>query len=67
MTIETEGIAFKGIGWAAVTVMGEAEALAPARDMRNTMLLIGGTLLAIVAGVGLAFSRSITQPIARLI
>ncbi|WP_323015049.1 methyl-accepting chemotaxis protein [Devosia sp.] len=52
--------------WAAVAVMATDEVLAPVTNMRNMMLLIGAGLLAVVAGLGLVFSRSITLPITRL-
>src|SRR5690606_25283178 len=34
--------------------------------LRNTMLLVGGALLLIAAGLGLLFSRSVTKPISSL-
>jgi len=52
--------------WAAVAVMATDEVLAPVTNMRNMMLLIGAGLLAVVAALGLVFSRSITLPITRL-
>ncbi len=52
--------------WAAVAVMATSEVLAPVVNMRNMMLLIGAGLLAVVAGAGLIFSRTITRPITRL-
>jgi methyl-accepting chemotaxis protein len=52
--------------WAAVAVMAKDEVLAPVANMRNMMLLIGAGLLAVVAAMGLLFSRTITRPITRL-
>jgi methyl-accepting chemotaxis protein len=52
--------------WAAVAVMATEEVLAPITNMRNTMLLVGAGLLAIVAAAGLLFSRTVTLPISRL-
>jgi len=52
--------------WAAVAVMASDEVLAPVTSMRNMMLMIGAGLLAVVAALGLLFSRTITKPITRL-
>ncbi|WEK04070.1 MAG: methyl-accepting chemotaxis protein [Candidatus Devosia phytovorans] len=52
--------------WAAIAVQGTDEILAPVTNMRNSMLLIGAGLLAVVAALSLIFSRSITRPITRL-
>jgi len=52
--------------WAAIAVQGTDEVLAPVTNMRNSMLLIGAGLLAVVAALSLIFSRSITRPITRL-
>jgi methyl-accepting chemotaxis protein len=53
-------------GWAVAGVMTTSEAFAPIEQLRNTMLLVGGLLLAIAAALGLAFSRSVTGPLSRL-
>jgi methyl-accepting chemotaxis protein len=46
--------------------MATGEAFAPIDSLRNTMLLVGGGLLAVAAGLGLLFSRSVTGPISSL-
>jgi len=53
-------------GWAVAGLMATREAFAPIDTLRNTMLLVGGVLLLIAAGLGLFFSRSVTKPISRL-
>ena len=55
-----------GTKWAVVAVQAQDEVLAPVIAMRNAMLLVGGALLLIAAGLGLWFSRSVTKPISRL-
>ena len=54
------------VRWAVVAVTNPAEVFAPIVSMRNTMLAVGGGLLAIAALVGLWFSRSVTKPITQL-
>jgi methyl-accepting chemotaxis protein len=52
--------------WAVSTLIGTDEVYAPVANMRNTMLVIGGALLAVVGALGLWFSVSLTRPISRL-
>src|SRR5690606_4293095 len=66
MMVAAAPITTRGQNWAAVAVMGIDEVLAPVTNMRNMMLLIGAGLLAVVAALGLLFSRTITVPITRL-
>ena len=66
MIVAAAPITTRGAPWAAVAVMAADEVLAPVADMRNMMLMIGAALLAVVAGLGLLFSRSITRPISQL-
>ncbi|MFP9135657.1 methyl-accepting chemotaxis protein [Devosia sp. XGJD_8] len=66
MLVAAAPITTRGQSWAAVAVMATDEVLAPVANMRNMMLLIGAGLLAVVAALGLWFSRSITKPISRL-
>jgi methyl-accepting chemotaxis protein len=66
MLVAAAPIATKAGNWAAVAVEATEEVLAPVANMRNMMLLIGAGLLAVVAGLSLLFSRSITRPISRL-
>ncbi|MGV8831505.1 MAG: methyl-accepting chemotaxis protein [Devosia sp.] len=66
MIVAAAPIAMRGQPWAAVAVMASDEVLAPVSTMRNMMLMIGAGLLAVVAALGLLFSRSITKPITRL-
>ena len=66
MLVAATPITTHGQSWAAVAVMGTDEVLAPVTNMRNMMLAIGAGLLAVVAALGLLFSRTITKPITRL-
>jgi methyl-accepting chemotaxis protein len=66
MLVAAAPIATRGEPWAAVAVMAKDEVLAPVAQMRNMMLAIGAALLAVVAGLSLLFSRSITKPISHL-
>ncbi|HTO27320.1 MAG TPA: methyl-accepting chemotaxis protein, partial [Devosia sp.] len=66
MLVAAAPIATRGQPWAAVAVMATDEVLAPVAEMRNMMLGIGAALLAVVAALGLLFSRTITKPISRL-
>jgi len=66
MIVAAAPITTRGEPWAAVAVMAADEVLAPVTNMRNMMLMIGAALLAVVAALGLLFSRSITKPISRL-
>ena len=66
MLVAAAPITTRGQHWAAVAVMATDEVLAPVANMRNMMLLIGAGLLAVVAALGLLFSRTITKPITRL-
>ncbi|MEO6014810.1 MAG: methyl-accepting chemotaxis protein, partial [Devosia sp.] len=53
-------------GWVVAGLISKDEAFAPIVSLRNTMLLIGASLLAIAAALGLLFSRSLTKPLSRL-
>ena len=66
MLVAAAPITTRGQPWAAVAVMATDEVLAPVANMRNMMLVIGAGLLAVVAALGLLFSRTITKPITRL-
>ncbi|MGV8856766.1 MAG: methyl-accepting chemotaxis protein [Devosia sp.] len=66
MIVAAAPVTTPGQPWAAVAVMATDEVLAPVTNMRNMMLMIGAGLLAVVAALGLLFSRSITGPISRL-
>ncbi len=66
MIVAAAPIPTRAGNWSAVATMSTDEILAPVVNMRNMMLLIGAGLLAIVAAVGLLFSRTITRPITRL-
>ncbi|MDR3473522.1 MAG: methyl-accepting chemotaxis protein [Devosia sp.] len=59
-------LAVLGTNWAVAAVESEAEAFASIDTMRNTMLVVGGILLAITALIGLLFARTITGPITKL-
>jgi methyl-accepting chemotaxis protein len=52
--------------WAVVALMDRAEIFAPVTRLFQTMLLTGGILLAVVALLGVLFSRSLTGPISSL-
>ncbi len=66
MLVAAAPVTTLGENWAAVAVMATDEVLAPVAEMRNTMLLIGAALLAVVAAAGFWFSRTITRPITEL-
>jgi methyl-accepting chemotaxis protein len=66
MLIAAAPVSTQGAPWAAIAVQANSEVLAPIANMRNMMLLIGAGLLAVVAAIGLLFSRTITRPITRL-
>jgi len=66
MLVAAAPITTLGQPWAAVAIMATDEVLAPVTNMRNMMLAIGAGLLAVVAALGLLFSRTITKPITRL-
>ena len=52
--------------WAVIAVQSRNEILAPVLAMLDTMLLVGGALLVLVAAVGVLFARSVSKPVARL-
>jgi methyl-accepting chemotaxis protein len=54
---------FEGITWAVLAEIDEAEVLAPAVALRNSMLITAIIVLAIVAAIGLGFARTLTKPI----
>ncbi|MDB5472808.1 MAG: hypothetical protein JWP99_111 [Devosia sp.] len=66
MLVAGAPITTRGMPWAALAVMATDEVLAPVANMRNMMLAIGAGLLALVAAMGLLFSRTITRPMTRL-
>jgi methyl-accepting chemotaxis protein len=66
MVIATRGVSVQGIDWAIVAAQPESTAMAPIVEMRNTMLVVGGVLLALAALGGLLVSRSISKPLSRL-
>ena len=66
MVIAARGVTVQGTDWAIVAAQPESTALAPIVTMRNTMLAVGGALLAVAALAGYLFSRSISKPLSRL-
>ncbi|OJX46493.1 methyl-accepting chemotaxis protein [Devosia sp. 66-22] len=52
--------------WAVMAVMDRDEIFAPVARLYQSMLLVGGTLLALVGLAGLLFSRGLTRPITAL-
>lgn len=52
--------------WSTIISMPEAEALAPAVRLRNTIVAIGGGVLVLVLVVVIWLARSISRPIARV-
>ena len=66
MVIAARGVSVQGVNWAIVAAQPESTALAPIVAMRNTMLLVGGVLLALAALGGYLVSRSISRPLSRL-
>jgi methyl-accepting chemotaxis protein len=66
MVIAAQGVSVQGTNWAIVAAQPESTAMAPIIEMRNTMLLVGGVLLALAALGGFLVSRSISKPLSRL-
>lgn len=64
--LAAEPFSFAGTHWIAAAEIDVDEALAPAADMRNAMILIGLALLAVAAIAGIIFARTISKPITRL-
>ena len=66
MIVAASPVDSKDVNWAVAAVMTRAEAFGPIATLRDTMLLVGGALLLIAAGLSLLFARSVTRPITRL-
>ncbi|QPJ64201.1 MAG: HAMP domain-containing protein [Candidatus Nitrohelix vancouverensis] len=49
--------------WALIAEIDEAEALGPARDLRNTILIIGFIGVIIIVALGLMSARTISAPL----
>ncbi|ODT65883.1 MAG: hypothetical protein ABS75_29470 [Pelagibacterium sp. SCN 63-23] len=64
--IAAQPLSFGGVDWAVVALESVDEITAPSAGLRNTLLVIGGVLLALSALVSVLFSRTITRPVARL-
>jgi len=58
---------FRSAKWVLAAVQATAEINAPIATMRNTLLIITLILMAIISGVGILISRSITRPIGALV
>jgi anti-anti-sigma regulatory factor/HAMP domain-containing protein len=54
------------VDWVVLSELDEAEALEPARRLRNRILLEQMVILIVVFGIAFAFARSLTRPIERL-
>jgi methyl-accepting chemotaxis protein len=52
--------------WAVMAVMDRAEIFAPVAALFQSMLLVGGVLLGVVAVIAIFLARSLTSPISRL-
>jgi methyl-accepting chemotaxis protein len=61
-----EPVTFEGSHWALVAAIGEDEALAPLKAMRNSILIGTAAVVILAILLGLLFSRSVTKPITRL-
>ncbi len=57
---------FKGTQFAVVSEKAMAELLEDAHVMRNTLLIIGAAILAVLCGVGFFIGRALAKPIVRL-
>ena len=57
----------KATGWSAALTLPDSEYLAPVNDVRNLILIVGAASLALGFVIFLAFSRSITKPLARAV
>ncbi|SFV37145.1 Methyl-accepting chemotaxis protein [Devosia crocina] len=66
MVVRAAPVSVGEVTWAVAAVQPEEEVFAPVVSMRNMTLLVGGVLLAIAAGLGFLFARSISRPISKL-
>ncbi len=66
LTTHTVPFEFNGVKWAIVAAMGTEEVEAPSIAMRNKIMMISGTMLLVIALIGLLFARSITKPLSAL-
>ncbi len=68
MSLTTHAVPFEfnGTKWAVVAAMGVDEVEAPINAMRNKIIMISGAMLAVIALMGLLFSRGITMPLSAL-
>jgi hypothetical protein len=56
-------LGFPGLKWSVLTAIKEHEAHIITRELENHLLLASGGILALLVGVALWFSRSLTRPI----
>ncbi|WP_404386015.1 methyl-accepting chemotaxis protein [Caenispirillum salinarum] len=61
-----EPLTFEGVTWAILAEADEAEVFEPIYELRNTLLVAGLIVLAIVGAFGFWFSRSLSVPLARM-
>jgi len=66
MVVRAAPVSVGGVTWAVAAVQPEDEVFAPVASMRNMTLIVGGVLLAIAAGLGYLFARSISRPLSKL-
>ena len=64
--VASQPLSFGGADWAVVALESEADISAPSEGLRNSLLIIGGVLLALAALVSVLIARTITRPISRL-
>ncbi|MEM6585778.1 MAG: methyl-accepting chemotaxis protein [Pseudomonadota bacterium] len=60
-------LSYRGTDYTVIAMKTEAEAILPVNYIRDRMLMIGGILIVLVAGVGLLISRTLTRPITALV
>ena len=65
--VAAEPLSFMNAQWAVAALVDEREVSAVTADIRNSVLMIAGVLLAIAAAASFWFSRLITRPIGRLV
>ncbi|NGP16393.1 HAMP domain-containing protein [Devosia chinhatensis] len=59
-------ISVAGVDLVVAAIQNQSEVMAPVVEMRNTMLVVGGALLAVAALLGYVIARSVSRPISRL-
>ena len=57
---------FKNTTWAVLAVQDKSEAMQAIGSLRNTMMIVAGLLLTVIAAIGWRVSKSITRPMTNM-